>query len=293
MSFTCMTRAQIESGVDSAFSDFINNTALRCQQINSEEKEDLWMLAGTIEFAHSGGTNTLSWKTSNGTTINVDNLDFDAALSDNAIDVFYPDTYYDTGNNIRSLPITAQVTPNDIFVRSFAGFDVGGYRFCVVPKTDKLVIYATRRVKLSGYINYSNASSAWVISCVDPVAASYLSTAVDLSGWDGTNGVLTLKNSGSYTGFEFEGMPGITARPKRVAGAVTFYDPFSIWNNKQSVDVYMRDNTGAKVTGTPPDGIGFNFDFGEIDLSVDMKTTNFGSGAAIHVFSLAQKEITS
>lgn len=282
---SCKTRTQLETGVDTAFGDLIDNMALACEQIDSEQKQDLWMLAGTIDFTHSGGTNTLSWRSSNATTINTHTLDFNTSLSEQAIDINYP-VGYDSSDII-----TAQVTPNEDFVRHFAGFDRGGYRFGAVPQSDKLIIYCMRRVRMSARVTYSGSGTPFNISCYSPLADSHLSAALSAT-WDSTDNKVIITNTGGYPDFKLNGMPNVTPRPTvDGSGALTTaYIPHAIWEDDHTINVFLTDSSGSQITGsTPPSDMSFNIDFGEIDWSVNMEETDFTSGAALNVFLLAQK----
>lgn len=288
---SCKTRAQLETGIDDAFSDLIDNTALLCEQINTEEKQHLWIMAGVISIIHDDttGKNTLSWiDAADGfDNINVHTLEF--STYKDVIYANFPTKYYRLTPlpTQRSFPISAHVTPFNNMIREFSnGDENAGYKFAVNPNVSRLEISATRRINLTARISYNPGTSAWGMVGLGEFATQ-LNGQVDFTTipYNTTTGVLTIETS-----FDMRFCPTIMPYHQ---GGIPYFTPFIYFVNSRKIEVTWWDNTNGDLLKIIPasSAPGFCIDFGTIDMQMNMEETDFGDYAGINVLSIARHEV--
>ncbi len=286
---SCKTRAQLETTMETAFDELIENTALACEQIDTEQMHDLWIMAGILNISHDDmtGKNTLTWRDtgSSAQKINVGDLEF----SGNKEQIYakFPTEFYDEGV-VRSFPVTAQVSPFYNLIREFSnGDEHAGYKISVNPTVSHLVISATIRVRLTARITYNLSTSAWNMVGLGKYPNEMNGQVVFTGGglgYDNTTGVFKVK-----TDFKMTSCP--TVFPYQQGGNV--YTPFVTYVDSYNFEVVWW-NHSANAMQTGPIGsnqIGFAVDFGTIDKEMNMEDTDFGDYAAINVLSIAQKDV--
>lgn len=270
---SCKTRTELETSIDTAFNDLIGNTALLCEQINTEEKHDLWMMAGTVYLTYDSGTgeNALSWSgPSSNTTINPGTLSF--INSDTQIQIAYPSDYYDPGNNILTLGC-AGVANKDVDFRDYN----------MVTRTTNMAMsismYETLRT--TAWINYNGTS--WQVS----IGPGWLQTGLSFS-YNSSTGAIRVTSS-----YKMSGVPTVSPTPTTPATPV-MYVPFCSYVDDYNIDVYLWDLAAGNVfTGSLISGLRFNIDYGTYTSAINLKTTDFGTSTRIPILFVGQKVVTA
>lgn len=256
---SCKTRTELETAVDAAFSDLIDNTALACEQINTEGKHDLFMMAGRIGFTHTSGSTTVAWKTANDRTINAGALSI--ITSPNRIKIEYP--AFTAGKIVRPISVLATPGYSLITYNSVnAGYKLGTEASSVDTRID-----ISRNVQLSGILGYSTANNWYIVGASPLPTNAFLGASFN---YNTTTGELEVTLP-----MPLKGVPVLTPMTDASGNLYIPYVTPSLSANTFKVFFYDLV-TGNKMTGTPYNGLICNLNVGEVDQEVDISTTNFG-----------------
>lgn len=259
---SCLTRSQIETSINDAFNDLITNTALACEQINTEGKHDLWIMAGRIALTHSSGTNTLSWRTSSDRTINAGTLSF--LSNPKQIKIEYP-SQFSTGGKLPR-PISVMALPTTALIHYQSGTKDPGYKLGTTADASYTAIAASRSIGKTGTVSFSYGTGTWTVTGIAPFPSN------------GLSGTSCSYSSGELTiDFPFK----LTSRLPQLTPMVSagnMYIPFVKEHDDDSIKVTFWDVANqTPVTGAIPTDLQFAMDLGDVDQMVDMETTDFSA----------------
>jgi hypothetical protein len=282
---SCKTRTELETAVDAAFSDLIDNTALQCEQVDHEQKHGLWAMGGmiTISYNSTTGENELSWRDTTGMykTVNPGTLDFNPSSGNaTSIRVFYP-AEFATDLVQQAFPVAVQATmvPNLIIGTATAD---GGFKVSANPTDGYIDISLSRYIPATGLLTYTSASGGWVFEGVSPYPSNALSgSMVGYSNASG-QGIITITRP-------HRGLPKLIPVFNENNTAGDQFTPVLYSYNGSAIQIKMwNEVTGAFHTGGIEDGWRFGVDYGFYDDLINHLTTNLGTDVHINLSGLFQ-----
>ncbi|MBS1771511.1 MAG: hypothetical protein JST82_01535 [Bacteroidetes bacterium] len=277
---SCLTKSQLNTTIDNAFSDLIDNTALACEQIDTAHQTGLWMMGGVIELAYnsSTNTNTASWQTAYD-TINTGTLTFNSA---GGININYPTAFSS------SLPAAMVATFNSSYNNADAlNTASSGYQLSMDYGSGKADLRLSKSIKASGMVIYDSTTSAWHIDAYTPLGSSYFSGRTFNNTTVGSAYALEIDISNTI--FKtINGLPAVTP----VHSGINVVIPYVVNTNDASkVTICFWDvASGSFLTSlTGITGLIFGIDFGAIEYAIDMQTIDLGSFNKISVLGVFKK----
>jgi hypothetical protein len=282
---SCKTRTELETAVDAAFSDLIDNTALQCEQVDHEQKKGLWALSGMVKIAYNSttGVNDISWRSDSElySSINVDAVALNPTSGNStSIRVFYPSAFT-TNAEQRVYPVAAQATmvPNLIIGTNTAD---GGFKVSANPTDSYIDISLSRYIPATGLVTYTTASGGWVFEGVSPYPSNGFSGSMIGYSNSSGQGIITITRA-------HRGLPKLISVFNENNTASAQFTPVLYSYDGTAIQIKMwNEETGAFHTGGVVDGWRFGVDYGFYDDRINHRTTNLGSNVYINVSALLQ-----
>jgi hypothetical protein len=277
---SCKTRTELETAVDAAFSDLIDNTALQCEQVDHQQKHNLWAMGGIIRITWNSTTNEndLEWYSNASTFYTGINLGptttpslswYPATGNANRIRITYPDAFA-TSASQQVCPVQVQATP--YFGLIDGGSADGGFKVAAEASNASFDIFLSRYMPMTGIAFYSS-TTGWGLTGVSPLPSNaFLGSTPTYS-----SGVISISRV-------HRGLPTIIPM---VNNMTPQYTPVINSDNGTVLTLKMRDeSTGLYYTGAAIDQWTFGIDYGIEDSLINPRTTNFGSTSYINVSGL-------
>ncbi|MBL7682727.1 MAG: hypothetical protein JNK00_05165 [Flavipsychrobacter sp.] len=278
---SCLTRSQIETSINDAFSDLITNTALACEQINTEGKHNLWIMAGRIKFTYTSGANVPEWRTGSATTINQGTLSFVGSADNKKLRITYPSSMTGGGTKFVT-PISIQVLPTANLINSAAsGVANSPYVFAADADDTRVDIAVSTPARLTAQVVASgggyamNAQPPFPSNTFSSISPTYSSGKITVS-------TPTLKFNGIPVVFPFTDGGGSTPN------LIPIVNP-NFTSNSLVVSFYDCDND-TMLSGSAPSNLQFGVDYGFVNLLKDFEHVDFGTQTDIWFFGLFQTQ---
>lgn len=275
----CLSRATLKSAIDSAMDDLVDNTALACQQINTENIEGLWMMSGILHVTRNTMTNTNTWDWLNSgdhLSINVDSVSVDGSV----ITVDFPQTADRVSAFIVSVDSKLAILNETTTGTPYYGY--GGFKAGAAIFLDRAEIKITQEANISARIYFDGTN--WNASEAPPVVFSFSSTGVSYT-YTSASGRLEIDTSNA---FFIKNVPIVTPYGPNGTASSMFL-PFVEIISSTVIHIYFWDMTnGVKLTGTAPTGLSFYISFGVVDCGVNPETLDFGPNADLMVMAIMQ-----
>ena len=297
---TICNKATLESDATSFFNDLIDSMALQCKQIDTEDKDGLFMIAGQIQIDWNGTSNDLSWNHSTlesingyggGTGMGHPNnspLSFYApgGSDPKLLEISYPAAFTAGGKTV--VPITTHVMQGTLaYSNGSSGNSDDLIVMSIEANSTATRIALQRQVDLTATLVYESAyaPNPWVFD--DTPISGAVPTVSYTAGSSGsplaTPGVVTidaqfpLKGIPTLTPFNVPSTSKVrTPMFRQITGANTF--DFTVWEADANNWMYLS---------TPADGPIATMNLGSNVAPVDAEATQFaGNPSSIFFFGL-------
>ncbi|MBN9482554.1 MAG: hypothetical protein BGO70_18410 [Bacteroidetes bacterium 43-93] len=277
MSIIC-DKSILETNATTFFNNLIDSMALQCPQVDTQNLEGLFVIAGRIEINTSG---VLSWRGGAYTNINtnptlVPGAAINFAGSPQHIEIT-PPTVFTSGKTV--YPIYAGVTQNIAYTSTLYEFRPAAYTLSVEAG---LQIYLSRVLPFTAQFYYYPSSSAFNVGAISPLANSLLSTSNTSMVF--SSGKLTVTMP-----WNLLGAPVLTPMKKTSSGKVYTCSLDNLTAN--TFDVYFYDTvTGNAITPSATDAVGFYANFGPASEIIDFQTNGIATGQTFWFYGIYQSK---